>query len=75
MTLYNLKLNESAKIKSIHCNKYLKQRLYDLGLIKGTIIIPLFKSPLGDPIAYTFRGNIIAIRNIEAKQIYIKKED
>lgn len=79
MTLYNLKISEPAIIESIHCDIFLKQRLYDLGLIKDTIIIPLFKSPFGDPIAYYFRGNIIAIRNNEAKQIYIKckkrKED
>ena len=71
MTLYDLKINDFGKIISINCDKNLKQRLLDLGLTLGTIISPVFVSPLGDPIAYEWRGNIIAIRKKEAQNIII----
>ena len=71
MTLNDVKLNKSVRIISINCNSSLKERLYDLGLIQNTIVTPVFSSPLGDPIAYEFRGNIIAIRNSDAKKIIV----
>lgn len=71
MTLNDVKINKSVKIVSINCSDSLKERLYDLGLIKNTIITPVFSSPLRDPIAYEFRGNIIAIRNSDAKKIIV----
>lgn len=70
-TLDMLELNKVAIVKEINCNENLKHRLLDLGLIPGTEIVPIFYSPLGDPTAYEFRGNIIAIRNNEAKKIII----
>ena len=56
--LNNLKLNNVGIIQSINCESSVKHRLLDLGLIPGTKIVPLFISPLGDPTAYEFRGNI-----------------
>ncbi|QOV20431.1 ferrous iron transport protein A [Blautia liquoris] len=40
----------------------MRRRLQDLGLIKGTEVICIRKSPLGDPVAYQIRGAIIALR-------------
>ena len=71
MTLKDLKINQTAKVFNINCEEGLKQRLEDLGLTKGTKITPTFVSPLGDPVAYEFRNNIIAIRNNDAKKINI----
>lgn len=71
MTLKNAKMNQTATVFNINCEKTLKQRLEDLGLTKGTKITPIFVSPLGDPVAYEFRGNIIAVRNDDAKKINI----
>lgn len=70
--LNELKINKVGIIESINCDEALKRRLLDLGLIPNIKITPLFKSPLGDPIAYEFRGNIIAIRNEEANYIFLK---
>lgn len=38
------------------------RRLQDLGLIKGTEVICLQRSPLGDPAAFRIRGAVIALR-------------
>ena len=72
-TLYDLKIGESAEIKQINCNSNIKRRMMDLGIIDGTMITPILKSPAGNPRAYEVRGSIIAIRNEDAKNIFITK--
>jgi len=71
MTLRDVKMNHTVEILNINCENKLKQRLEDLGLIKGTKITPIFISPLGNPVAYEFRGNIIAVRNDDAQKIIV----
>ncbi len=63
LTLDKLPINTTAKIYNLNCNEILKRRLLDLGLINGTKITPVFKSPLGNPIAYKIRSSTIALRN------------
>mgnify|MGYP005797076989 FL=1 len=70
-TLNNLELNEKGIVKSISCDDRITRRLYDLGLLENTVICPIFSSPFGDPRAYEFRGNIIAIRNDDANNIVV----
>jgi ferrous iron transport protein A len=45
--------------------------MLDLGIVKSTMIKPVFISPSGDPRAYEFRGSLIAIRKRDAKFIEI----
>lgn len=71
-TLNMLKADETARVKSINCSLDLKRRLSELGLIKGTLIKALFKSPSGDPCAYLIRGTVIALRNDDTKHIIIE---
>lgn len=71
MTLYDVKINQLVKVKSLNIDSSLSQRLHDFGLINNTIISPVFYSPFSDPIAYEFRGNIVAIRNEDAKKINV----
>ena len=72
LSLNKLPLNHTGIVQKIKCSKNLERRLLDLGLVSDTPITAIFKSPLGDPTAYEFRGSIIAIRNDEAKQIYVQ---
>lgn len=69
MTLNELKLNETGYIKDLKCNDGVKRRLLDLGLIKGTKVVPVFVSPSGDPTAFEIRGSVIAIRVEDTKLI------
>ncbi len=71
MNLTELPINNFANIVSINCDSSLKKRLLDLGLVPNTRIYKAFTSPFGDPVAYEFRGNIIAIRKNEAKNIIV----
>ena len=49
------------------------RRMLDLGIIEGTHIIPLYKSPFGNPTAYSIRGGVFALREETAKNILVKK--
>ncbi len=40
----------------------IRRRLLDLGMIPGTRVECLQKSPAGDPAAYLIRGAVIALR-------------
>lgn len=72
MNLYELPLNTVGIIDDLNCNGNIRRRMLDLGLIKGTKIIPVFKSPSGDPIAYEIRKTLIAIRKEDSECIILK---
>ena len=69
--LNDLKMNENGYIKKVNININLKKRLLDLGFITNTLIRPVLINPSGDSRAYEIRGCLIAIRNKDAKNIYI----
>lgn len=74
LRLCDLKTYEEAEVIRL-CNKGpLRRRLRDMGLIEGTGITCILISPCGNPKAYNIRGAVIAIRNEDAKDIYIKKK-
>lgn len=70
--LSQLPLNKNGIIDKIECDEGIKRRLLDMGLVKGTNIVPILVSPSGDPRAFLVRGTIIAIREDDAKNIKIK---
>lgn len=70
-TLDKLELNKCAEISSLNCNGDLRRRLLDLGLIHGTTIKAILKSPFGNPIAYEVRGTTIALRKEDSKFISV----
>lgn len=72
MNLDQVPLNKIGKIKEINCEGEIKRRLLDLGLVKGTNIIPILVSPSNDPRAFLVRGSIIAIRKEDAKNVSIE---
>ncbi|MCL2081041.1 MAG: ferrous iron transport protein A [Oscillospiraceae bacterium] len=50
----------------------MRERLNDLGLIKGTAVTCVRKSPLGDPVAYLIRGAVIALRSEDSSCVTVK---
>ncbi|MBE7027091.1 MAG: ferrous iron transport protein A [Ruminococcaceae bacterium] len=49
-----------------------RRRMLDLGLVNGTNIEALHKSPSGDPVAYYIRGSVIALRSEDAQKIFVR---
>ena len=69
--LTDLHEGESAQVTSLINKGSIKRRLQDLGLVPGTQVQCIQKSPYGDPVAYGIRGAVIALRSDDAKGILI----
>lgn len=72
MYLCDMKIGEKGIIKKIEANKNIKRRLLDIGLINGTEVVCVLKSPFKDPTAYLIRGAIIAIRKEDCDKIEVE---
>ena len=72
MNLYELPLNTIGIVNDLNCNGNIRRRLLDLGIVKGTKITPVFKSPSGDPTAYEIRKTLIALRKEDSSMINLK---
>ncbi len=68
-TLNKLKIDEEGIVKE---NIKDNRRLRDLGLVKGTKVKCVLRSPLGDPAAYMIRGAIVAIREEDASGVVVE---
>ncbi len=71
MTLSALPIGHTARIHALNSDSAMKRRLQDIGLIEGTKVQCLQKSPAGDPVAYLIRGAVIALRLEDCANIVI----
>ena len=70
-SLDTVELNKPVIVTDILCDNHSKRRFLDLGIIKGTLITPLFRSPFSDPTAYEINNTVIAIRKEDANLIKV----
>ena len=70
-TLDLLPQGSQARITHLTAEGHQRRRLLDLGFLPGTRITALQEGPTGDPVAYTIRGTVIALRRQDARRIYI----
>jgi len=68
-----LQEGESATVISLLNTGSIKRRLQDLGLVEGTHVQCIQRSPYGDPVAYGIRGAVIALRIEDAQGILVCK--
>jgi ferrous iron transport protein A len=71
LSLSDLAIGSSGRVNSIELAGLLRRRILDLGIIPGTVIECIRKSPAGDPTAYFVRGTMIALRSDDASQIKV----
>jgi ferrous iron transport protein A len=71
MTLDRLPIGKKANVMSIQAEGAVRRRMHDLGMIDGTEIQPLYKSPSGNPVAYLIRGAVIALRSDVSDKIMV----
>jgi len=71
MNLSALEIGERARVHSLHVGGAMRRRLQDIGLIEGTSVECLLRSPAGDPTAYLIRGAVIALRSEDCADIEI----
>lgn len=60
-----------AVVVEMHSCGAVRRRLRDMGLVEGTEVECLMKSPLGDPTAYLVKGAVIALRREDAAGITV----
>ena len=72
LSLSALPIGRTARVTGLSATGSERRRLLDLGIVSGTIIDALQKSPSGDPVAYAIRGAVIALRREDASKIMIE---
>ena len=71
ITLDKIGVNDHVIIKHVGGDLSLKRRLLDLGFIPGEMIECVLISPFHDPKAYLIHSNVIALRNVDARNIEV----
>ena len=61
-----------AKVINLFTTGSMRRRLQDIGLIEGTDVECLQKSPSGDPVAYYIRGAVIELRSEDSRNILVQ---
>lgn len=74
ISLDKLKNGCTATVLSIKTSANLKQRLMDIGFVKGATVKVVHQSPSGNPRAYLIKGVVIALRNCDASEIVVEVE-
>ena len=69
--LNQLSIGEKAKVVALTSDGATRRRMLDFGIIDGTEIEPLYKSPSGNPVAYRIRGAVIALRSDVSGRIMV----
>ena len=74
-TLNFLRPGERAIITSIRTSvPRVRQRLLELGIIKGTLIELVRIAPMGDPLEIKVKGYRLSLRKLEAEAILVRRE-
>jgi len=71
--LSELEQGNRALVLDIDADDSMRRRLQDLGLIRGTEVVCVKKSPLGDPVAFRIRGAVIALRREDSSRVQIQR--
>lgn len=71
-TLRDVKIGESAKVKSLSGEGPVRKRLMDMGITPGAQIVVRKVAPLGDPVEITVRGYELSLRKAEAANIIVE---
>ncbi len=72
MTLKEVEVGSTVKVKKINGKGATKKRIMDMGLIRGVEVKVEKVAPLGDPIELILRGYSLSIRKAEAEQIEVE---
>lgn len=71
MSLNQLPIGRKANVSALTSDGAIRRRMLDLGIVDGTEIEPLYKSPSGNPVAYLIRGAVIALRSDVSEKIIV----
>lgn len=72
--LCDLPLNQTAVIANLGTGK-MNGRISDLGIVEGCEVTPVFLAPFGDPVAYSVKHTLIALRRKDSRHILVRCEN
>lgn len=72
LTLGQVPIGKSARIKAVQGEGKLRRRLFDMGLTPGAEVFVRKVAPLGDPIELTLRGYELTVRKSEADIVAVE---
>lgn len=75
ISLKEMQPDQKAQIKALTASGSIRRRLLDIGLVEGTEIKCVGKSPAGDPSAFYIRGAVIALRSEDSSNVMAEAED
>lgn len=67
--LNELKVGQRGTVSQLLSDTSMRRRLQDIGLIEGTKVECIQKSPSGDTIAFLIRGAVIALRTEDSSSV------
>jgi ferrous iron transport protein A len=73
MSLNDIKVGQSCKVKKLNSNGKLLSKLLDMGFVNGADIKMLREAPLMDPIEIRIQNYNISIRRSEASLIEVEQ--
>jgi ferrous iron transport protein B len=71
MTLFDLEQGEQGIITKVNGNGAFRNRITEMGFIKGKVVTVVKKAPLRDPVEYNIMGYEISLRKSEAKLVEV----
>ncbi len=72
ITLDAVAIGERVAVVDVRSVDAERRRMLDLGILPGTKIDVVNRSPLGDPTAYRVRGAVVALRREQARLIRVE---
>ncbi|QSX05020.1 ferrous iron transport protein A [Sedimentibacter sp. zth1] len=73
MTLKDIKVGETVKVKRLNGEGAIKRRIMDMGFTNGAEVFVRKFAPLGDPIQINIRGYELTLRKADAKMIIVER--
>lgn len=72
MTLKEVAVGSTARVKKITGAGPLRRRIMDMGITKGSEIFIRKVAPLGDPVEVTIRGYELSLRKADAECVDVQ---
>lgn len=72
MTLNELRPGEKGVVEKLETEGSMRRRLQDIGVISGTELECVGRSPGGDPAAYFIKGAVIALRDEDSRGVHLR---
>lgn len=66
-----MKIGERARVTKVCTKGEMRRRFCDLGIIEGTEVECVGKSPSGDPTAFLIRGAVMALRSEDSGGVLV----